>query len=81
MSATTILIEMGPPGVGAGVARVTLNRPDVHNAMDDVLIAELTEALVELDADPAVRVVVLTGAGKSFCAGGDLAWMLSLIHI
>lgn len=58
-----------------GVARITLNRPDVHNAMDDILIADLSAELVRLDTDPEVRVVVLTGAGKSFCAGGDLNWM------
>jgi methylglutaconyl-CoA hydratase len=58
-----------------GVATVTLNRPEVHNAFDDKLIAELTEALKKLEADKAVRVVVLTGAGKSFSAGADLNWM------
>jgi methylglutaconyl-CoA hydratase len=58
-----------------GVATVTLNRPDLHNAFDDRLIAELTEALRGLQADPAVRLVVLTGAGKSFSAGADLNWM------
>lgn len=57
------------------VANVTLNRPDVHNAFDDTLIAELTEAMKALAADRAVRVIVLAGAGKSFCAGADLAWM------
>lgn len=58
-----------------GVATVTLNRPDLHNAFDDRLIAELTAALRGLEADPAVRVVVLAGAGKSFSAGADLNWM------
>lgn len=57
------------------VGIVTLNRPDVHNAFNETLIAELTEALTALDADDAVRVVVLTGSGKSFCAGADLNWM------
>jgi methylglutaconyl-CoA hydratase len=57
------------------VATVTLNHPDVHNAFDDVLIARLTAAFVSLDDDPDVRVVVLAGAGRSFCAGADLAWM------
>jgi methylglutaconyl-CoA hydratase len=57
------------------VALVTLNRPDVHNAFDETLIAELTEALRSLDASPRVRAVVLLGAGKSFCAGADLKWM------
>jgi len=58
-----------------GVARLTLNRPDKHNAMNAAMIAELTEAAGRLGRDPAVRAVVLTGAGASFSAGGDLAWM------
>ncbi|MCA3435836.1 MAG: crotonase/enoyl-CoA hydratase family protein [Rhodobacter sp.] len=58
-----------------GVARLTLNRPDKHNALNALMIGELTRAAAELAADPAVRVVVLTGAGASFCAGGDLGWM------
>lgn len=58
-----------------GVARLSLARPQVHNAFDDALIAELTEALLGLDADPAVRAVVLTGDGSTFSAGADLGWM------
>lgn len=58
-----------------GVARMTLNRPDKHNALSAELMDALTQAAHDLGADPAARVVVLTGAGKSFCAGGDLAWM------
>jgi methylglutaconyl-CoA hydratase len=57
------------------VAVVVLARPDVHNAFDETLIAELTRTLAALDADPGVRVVVLAGQGKSFCAGADLNWM------
>lgn len=57
------------------VATVTLNLPDVRNAMGPALIAGLTEAFTELAADDACRVVVLTGAGSAFCAGADLAWM------
>lgn len=57
------------------VAIVTLNRPDVHNAFDETLIARLTEVFTDLDDDPDVRAVVLLGAGKSFCAGADLNWM------
>jgi methylglutaconyl-CoA hydratase len=57
------------------VAIVTLNRPEVRNAFDDVLIANLTRVFLELDADDAVRAVVLAGAGKAFCAGADLNWM------
>jgi methylglutaconyl-CoA hydratase len=58
-----------------GAATVWMNRPDVHNAFDETLIAELTAACLALDADPAVRVVVLAGRGKSFSAGADLNWM------
>lgn len=58
-----------------GVATLTLARPDKHNALSAAMIAELTAAAARLGRDPAVRVVVLTGAGASFCAGGDLDWM------
>jgi methylglutaconyl-CoA hydratase len=58
-----------------GVALLALARPDVHNAFDETLIAELTAALNSLDADAAVRAVVLLGHGRSFCAGADLNWM------
>ncbi len=58
-----------------GVATLTLNRPDKHNALSALMISELTDAAKALGADPAVRVVVLTGAGPTFCAGGDLGWM------
>ena len=58
-----------------GVATVWMNRPDVHNAFNAQLIADLTAACRQLDADDAVRVVVLGGRGKSFSAGADLNWM------
>jgi methylglutaconyl-CoA hydratase len=58
-----------------GVATLTLNRPAVHNAFDDALIAELTSSLRRVAAETALRVVVLTGSGQSFSAGGDLNWM------
>ena len=57
------------------VGIVTLNKEERHNAFDQLLIDELTHALLSLDADPAVRVIVLSSAGKSFCAGADLNWM------
>jgi methylglutaconyl-CoA hydratase len=60
---------------GRGVATLTLNRPEKHNAMSAQMIAELTQAAQMLGAETSVRVVVLTGAGASFCAGGDLGWM------
>ncbi|MEH6836130.1 MULTISPECIES: crotonase/enoyl-CoA hydratase family protein [Falsihalocynthiibacter] len=67
----TITIETD----GRGVATLTLNRPDKHNALSAQMIDEVTRAAGMLGADDAVRVVVLTGAGRSFCAGGDLGWM------
>ena len=67
----TISIEVD----ARGVATLTLDRAEKHNAMSAQMLADLTEAAGALGADDAVRVVVLTGAGKSFCAGGDLDWM------
>lgn len=61
-----------------GVATITLNRPEKHNAFNEAVIRELTETLVEINNDPEVRVVVLTGAGESFSAGADLNWMRSM---
>lgn len=58
-----------------GVARITLNRPNVRNAFDDALIASLTKAFDELNRDATVKVVILTGNGPAFCAGADLNWM------
>lgn len=57
------------------VATLTLSRPEIHNAFDERLLAELTRAAEDLAVDQSVKVVVLTGAGKSFCAGADLDWM------
>ncbi len=61
--------------VRGGVARVTLNRPELRNAFDDALIKELTRAFDGLGSDTSVRVVVLAGNGPAFCAGADLNWM------
>lgn len=59
--------------VAEGVARVTLNRPEVRNALDEALLGELDSALRRLEDDPAARVIVLRGAGdRAFCAGADL---------
>jgi methylglutaconyl-CoA hydratase len=58
-----------------GIASVTLNRPEQHNAFDDGMIAELIELLGTLEQDDRVRVLVLRAAGKSFSAGADLNWM------
>jgi enoyl-CoA hydratase/carnithine racemase len=67
-----VLVELT---VSDAVAVVTLNRPEVRNAINDALRGELVDALERLAADDAVRAVVLTGAGKAFCAGGDIAGM------
>jgi methylglutaconyl-CoA hydratase len=61
------------------VVTVALNRPDVHNAMNEQLMKELTLIFKELNNDENVRAVVLTGNGKSFCSGADLNWMKSMI--
>ena len=57
------------------VATIWMNRPDLHNAFDENLIAELTAACRALDDDDDVRVVVLAGRGRSFSAGADMNWM------
>lgn len=62
----------------AHVAEVWLNRPDVRNAFNDEVIAELTQAFTTLGADPHLRAIVLGGHGKAFCAGADLAWMRAM---
>lgn len=61
-----------------GVAHLTLNRPEVHNAFNDALIAEMTSALDALERDTQVRAVILSGNGKSFSAGADLNWMQAM---
>lgn len=71
MEFSTLLLETD----ARGVATLTLNRPVRHNALDGAMISELRQAADRLAADADVRVVVLTGAGASFCAGGDLDWM------
>lgn len=66
----TLLVERDQ-----GVTTVTLNRPELHNAFNELMIAELSRAFTEFGKDPETRVIVLTGAGESFCAGADLNWM------
>jgi len=60
---------------GRGVATVTMNNPDKHNAFDDAIIAELQAAFERADSDDQVRVLILAATGKSFSAGADLNWM------
>lgn len=62
----------------AHVAEVWLNRPDVRNAFNDGVIAELTQAFRTLGEDPSLRAIVLGGRGKAFCAGADLNWMRAM---
>jgi enoyl-CoA hydratase/carnithine racemase len=66
----TIRVDLAPP-----IARITLNRPDKRNPIGPTTCGELVHALAEIQADAALRVVVLTGAGTVFSAGGDLAAM------
>jgi methylglutaconyl-CoA hydratase len=66
----TIKIE-----IQGSVANISLCRPEVHNAFNDTLIYEMTELFTSLKEDKDLRVIVLTGEGKSFCAGADLNWM------
>src|SRR5687767_13917335 len=58
-----------------GIARVTLNRPELRNAFDDELIKKLRGAFEDISTDQSVRVMVLAGNGPAFCAGADLNWM------
>lgn len=61
-----------------GIATITLNRPEIHNAFDDEIICELTLVLDEIQSNANVRVVILRAEGKSFSAGADLRWMLRM---
>ena len=72
MTATLQIVRDG------AVARVFLNRPDVRNAFNDGVVAELAVAFAGFAADDALRAVVLGGHGKAFCAGADLAWMRAM---
>jgi methylglutaconyl-CoA hydratase len=63
------------------VARVTLARPDVRNAFNAEVIAELRDAFIALSTDATVRAVVLAGAGKSFCGGADINWMRGALEL
>lgn len=62
------------------VLRLTMNRPQVHNAFNSEMIRELAGAFDEAKRDSNVRLVILTGAGESFCAGADLNWMREIIR-
>jgi methylglutaconyl-CoA hydratase len=62
------------------IAKINLARLEVHNAFNEVMIAELTEVFSRISQDDSARVVVLTGNGESFCAGADLNWMKKMIN-
>ena len=62
------------------IATIFLNRPDVHNAMNEELMKELTDCFKKFDKDKDIRIIILTGNGKSFCAGADLNWMKSMVN-
>ncbi len=68
---STIEIEVNDDGIGS----LLLNRPEVHNAFNEIMIEEIADALQHLQADDEIRVLRLKGAGASFCAGADLNWM------
>jgi methylglutaconyl-CoA hydratase len=71
----TIIIEKKK-----NVAVVTLNRPGVHNAFNNELLFDLYDVFDRLNSDDSIRVIVITGNGKSFCAGADLNWMKSVVN-
>ena len=77
MPPKTLQIQVDP----RGVATLTLNRPDVRNAFNEVVIRDLTEWFAHEATKPKVRLIVLRGAGKVFCAGGDLNWMKRSIEV
>src|SRR6476619_6372143 len=74
MKASPILVSHDGP-----VLRVVFNRPEVRNAFDEEVIEALSGCAASAAADPSVRVVVLSGNGKAFCAGADLGWMSKAI--
>lgn len=62
-----------------GVVTITLNRPDKHNAFDEVMIEQLNDAFITANNDPTVRVLILSANGKTFSAGADLKWMKKMV--
>ena len=63
-----------------GVAKIYLNRPKVHNAMNEKLMNELTDCFKDASKNEKIRIIILSGKGKSFCAGADLNWMKSMVN-
>ncbi|MCB9061753.1 MAG: enoyl-CoA hydratase/isomerase family protein [Halobacteriovoraceae bacterium] len=64
----------------SGVVTISLNRPEIHNAFNSEMIGQLIKVFKDIETNKEVRAVVLTGNGKSFCAGADLNWMSEMIH-
>lgn len=64
----------------SGIGRVTFNRPEIHNAFNGSVITEMSHLFSQIENDDDIRMIVLTGEGKSFCAGADLNWMREVIR-
>ena len=77
---SNLIIKIGT-GNEQGVAHLTLNKPEVHNAFDDLLIAEILDALEAIENNPDIRVLVLGAKGRHFSAGADLKWMKSIAQL
>src|SRR4051812_41857400 len=70
------MVDNGPAtlDISARIARLTLNRPDAYNAIDLPMAQTLTAHMATIVADETVQGIIITGAGKAFCAGGDIRW-------
>ena len=67
--------------IEGSIARINLNRPEIHNAFNEIMLSELIEVFTDLQKKKGeIRVVILTGNGKSFCAGADLHWMRRMVR-
>lgn len=75
MTHKTLILNSDTRGDGSGIVTLTINRPEYHNAFDDVLIAEMIDALDSIEKDSSARLLVLRSEGGSFSAGADLNWM------
>jgi len=78
MNSAAAAFETIALSIEAGIARVTLKRPEVRNAFNEAVIAELTAVFAQLGGEDSVRAIVLAAEGKAFCAGADLNWMKSM---
>jgi methylglutaconyl-CoA hydratase len=67
-------------GITGEVATISLNRPEIRNAFNEVMISEITSAFREIEKENEVRAIILKGEGKSFCAGADLNWMRNVAN-